>query len=261
MTIYGAVIMDLVSSRSLKKRDEMQQYIFSCIQMLNVQFEKWLEVEAAFTVGDEWQMLVRNPAHAYALVHDFQQMLWDKGLECYAGIGIGGLSTQVYPDISMLDGPCFHAAREAINIAKQTRNRDSCIRSKRNRVCLRIGDGNYAAGQYDDAYAETAVVSEEGTNAKIFRNADVCLEELVNVLIENTEILKHKMTASQKQVYTAYQKLGTVRRVSEAYGGKQGGAIGTISEKLNMAEYQTINKNLDIIQRLLGCIMMGGCDA
>ena len=140
MTVYGAAVLDVVASKSSANRAELQARLNEAIGRFNERFQAILSVPAGITVGDEWEFLTVRPSHAYELVQWFQEALRPQGVELYAGLGIGGLRTPPAADIRQMDGPCFHLARRAVEIAKESGgSRHKRIFSKRNRVYLLRG--------------------------------------------------------------------------------------------------------------------------
>lgn len=264
MKLYGTINMDIVGSRHVKDRQRLQEFLSSCIDTVNKKYPHILVAPITITLGDEWQMVTDRPSESYNLVHEFQQLLWKENIEAYAGIGIGELSTDIYDDIRKMDGPCFHTAREALGVVKnldKLKGRYSI--NKLNRVFLmtsilaeNIGgnvlDFYYSSkGDYAcSAMQEIAAASEDRDKFgyKSVMMDSLLIERTINLLIENNEILKAKMTDKQKKVYISYSKLGSYRKVMEWDGSE---TIGGISQKLNNASYFTIQRNHHMVCLLL----------
>lgn len=235
MSLYGVVIFDLVGSRRSDKRNELQLRLNNNINKFNDRYKEILAAPAAVTLGDEWQVITHMPAKIYDIVETFQHMFWSDDIELYAGMGIGSLSTSLVNDIRNMDGPCFHHARQAVESAKN-------VTSKRNKVYFAVDE----TGR-DSFNLEIAATSEE-LAADINFLHSITLNELVNVIIENNEILKSKMTFNQKQIYLAYLKYGSYRKIVEQTEKK---SISNISKRLNSAEVFTIKRNGEVIESLL----------
>lgn len=116
MGLYGVVVMDIVGSRNIRERGQLQAFLINCIGKMNQKHSLILTTPISITLGDEWQLITHYPAECYNLVHEFQQLLWEFEIDFYAGIGIGRLSTPVFEEVRFMDGPCFNLAREAVNI-------------------------------------------------------------------------------------------------------------------------------------------------
>jgi hypothetical protein len=242
MKIYGVIIMDIVGSKKIVARNQFQKRLNSYIAQMNQKHRNILVAPITITLGDEWQVITRKPSECYNLVHEFQQMLWKDEVELYAGIGLGPLATSEDRDLRKMDGPCFHYARAAVNIAKtgnKAKNRD--IFSKRNRVYVEAPDTSILKQAWD----EVAATSGNGVLVSL---APVTIVALMNIIIENNEILKAKMTPKQRQVYVDYLKHGSYREILRA---RDDGTIGAISQKLNNAEFFTIQRNYEMVKALL----------
>ena len=67
------------------------------------------------------------------------------------------------------------------------------------------------------------------------------------------------MTIKQKRTYMDYIRHGTYRKILQEYGDDTSETISGISQKLNSAEFFTIQRNNKIIKSLLGiyCALRG----
>ncbi|MDF2519926.1 MAG: hypothetical protein K0R84_554 [Clostridia bacterium] len=284
MELYGVVTMDIVGSRSLENRPEVQDRLDSFINEVNKDYSQYLAAPINFTIGDEWQLITSYPDMVYEFIHLFQQELWQMGIKFYAGIGIGSISTNLYDDSRKMDGPCFIAAREAINICKNKprygRER-SYIYSKSNKVFfkhfVKKGYANTVKTNYDEFIiynlldkmnqykfhkqnAEAAITTDinqekEPYESLLFSDDNYqdknlklyALESIINLTIENNEILKSKMTLKQKEIYKQYFNAGSYRKIAE----KKVRSISSISQSLNAAEYYTIQRNHNMVRLLI----------
>ena len=238
MALYGVIILDLVGSKKSSKRNQLQITLNKNIKRFNQSYNDILAAPATITVGDEWQVLTYQPNKVYEMVEAFQRMFWMDGVDLYAGIGIGELSTALSNDIRNIDGPCFHSARAALEAAKKQNH--SWISSKRNRVF-------FAADRHAELFAHEIAATSEGMAAEFYGFANL-LPEVINNIIENNEILKSKMTANQKQIYLHYLQYGSYRKIAEETDKK---SISNISERLNSAEVFTIQRNGYMVEKLL----------
>lgn len=240
MTLYGVVIFDIVDSRKNPARDELQRTLKKNINNFNKTYRDIIPVPAEITLGDEWQVLTNQPFKLYQIVEEFQHIFWPDNISLYAGMGIGLISTTLSQDIRNIDGPCFHHARKAIEIIKDNKNRRDG--SKKNRV-LFSGNGEEIA---DIEYKTTAL--KESMAADNEGSIAILLNELINVIIENNEILKGKMTSNQKEIFLQYLQYGSYRKIVEKTEKK---SISNISVRLNNAAVATIQRNGAVIEKLL----------
>jgi hypothetical protein len=254
--------MDIVNSRRIEHREKVQNKLIEYIDNMNSLYGNILVSPISITLGDEWQLITSKPFECYNLIHEFQRLLWKENIDFYAGIGIGGLNTPVYNDIRKMDGPCFHMSRDAINIAKKhIRTENSYISSKRNKVFFKsykpvelkadsFYEGNVAGGKRMAAADEAAITADAGDGLLPGMAGPFVLDDLINTVIENNEILKSRMTLKQKILYNDYIKAGSYRKIV-AMNGHSGETIGGISQKMNSAEFFTIQKNHRIVSMLL----------
>lgn len=266
MKLYGVANIDIVGSRKIRNREQLQEHINQYIDTVNKKYSGILAAPVTLTLGDEWQIILSKPSEIYNLIHEFQQMLWQDNAEIYAGIGIGGLSTPLSDDVRKMDGECFHQARKSFEIAKSSGTLRSKYRlSKANKVFLlasSLPDNNFGfdmlelyyglGNNYLETAAQEIAVSKESGGANSINSllaGGIILERIINLIIENNEILKSKMTAKQRIIYSLYYKLGSYRRVLQAIEGKD--TISGISDKLNSASYFTIQRNNRMVSLLI----------
>lgn len=112
-----AVIGDLRGSRALADRAAVQQRLESGLVAVNRRLEGELAAAFVVTLGDEFQGLLRRPQTAMAALDALEEELGD--LPVRYALGWGALSTRLRPEAIGMDGPCFHAAREALDAGKR----------------------------------------------------------------------------------------------------------------------------------------------
>lgn len=114
---YWAVIADVVHSRAIVERDRFQKKLESVVTSANEEFAKGLVSRWIVTAGDEFQALYEDPSSLPEIV---EYLLGEVSpVRIRMGIGHGTLATELKPYAIGMDGPCFHAARFALNLAKR----------------------------------------------------------------------------------------------------------------------------------------------
>lgn len=113
--VFAAITCDIMKSRRLAHRQEIQNSVKSAIDAINLSYADAIASPFRITLGDEWQGLIKRPHLSYRIIHSFGRLLGD--IRFYAGIGIGGITTEIAPVLEM-DGPAFHRARSALEKAK-----------------------------------------------------------------------------------------------------------------------------------------------
>ena len=115
---YAALTGDLVDSRSLPNRGSVQRDLRSVLDGLNEALKKQLTAPLRLTAGDEVQGLTRSPEVLVDIMVGIADALFP--VQVAWGMGLGPLSTELVEDVSLIDGPCFHRAREAVQEAKRS---------------------------------------------------------------------------------------------------------------------------------------------
>lgn len=115
---YAAFTGDLVESRKLPNRAQVQKDLRSVLGALNATWENHLTVPLRVTAGDEVQGLTRVPEVVVDVMVGIADALFP--VRVAWGLGLGPLSTDLLEDVSLLDGPCFHRAREAVEEARRS---------------------------------------------------------------------------------------------------------------------------------------------
>jgi hypothetical protein len=116
MRKYVSLIIDIEKSRLYKASDrvELQQYLITCIDKLNILFKKGIVFDVIFSAGDELQGLFADAVTAILYLRMLEMLV--KPVRIRAGIGIGELSVKIEGGLStQQDGPAYHNARKAIN--------------------------------------------------------------------------------------------------------------------------------------------------
>jgi SatD family (SatD) len=120
-TEYVALIADVTASRTLsaRARAALQNDIRAAARALNARYRKHLAARFAVTLGDELQGLFTSAVPVWEVSHDLRARF--PATEWVVACGRGGLTTAIHPGVTApeLDGPCFHAARRALEDAKR----------------------------------------------------------------------------------------------------------------------------------------------
>lgn len=114
---YVAVIGDVVGSREVEDREELQQRLRELMGAVNQRFPETIAARFLLTAGDEFQGLLGGVESAGELCGLLRAEL--DPVEIRLGFGVGGLATALQLEAVGMDGVCFHRAREALNRAKE----------------------------------------------------------------------------------------------------------------------------------------------
>lgn len=120
-TRYVAFIADLAASRALppRVRARLQTRLHDTARDFNARYRRRLAARCAVTLGDELQALLPDAGAVWELSHRLRDRF--PGLDWIVACGRGALTTPLHRGASApeLDGPCFHAARAALEHAKR----------------------------------------------------------------------------------------------------------------------------------------------
>jgi len=115
--LYCAIIGDIIGSRKLVDRHDVQQKFLAMAEKANRLYE--LDIASPFTVtiGDEFQVLLKSLQMTPRVIdHVIREMA---PVQLVFGVGIGEIVTDINPTLAIgMDGPAFHFARAAIEQAK-----------------------------------------------------------------------------------------------------------------------------------------------
>jgi len=110
--VYHALTGDIVASRELEDRAAVQRDLRATLDDLNGELGEALAIPLQLVAGDEVQGLLRDPAAAADVVIGIADRLHPVAIMW--GLGRGPLATDLADDVSLVDGPCLHRAREAL---------------------------------------------------------------------------------------------------------------------------------------------------
>ncbi len=116
-SFYLALIGDLRRSRAMPNRAEIQRRLEAGLERAGAELGPELAARFVVTLGDEFQGLLREPSAGVRALVSLEWALGD--LPVRYALGWGALDTALRPEAIGMDGPCFHAAREALARGKR----------------------------------------------------------------------------------------------------------------------------------------------
>lgn len=180
---YCVITLDLVNSRQLRQRSEVQEELKEVLRTINEKYKDCLQAPFAFTLGDEVQGVLTELSKSYELIREFQRLTANHHF--YGGIGYGDIATRLSERSGEMDGPAFHFARAAIDAAKKDLGR-SRIENHPNRFSLLV---RYAFPVED-------------------------FTQIVNHYLQMLELLKFGLTEKQREVYWLLSDFSTYSEVA-----------------------------------------------
>ena len=121
--IYVAVLADVIGSRALapRQRARLQDHLRTRLRELNRRAAWRPKIAAGFAIaqGDEIQGLLRDASLVWEIAHWLRGVFFE--VDWIVACARGPISTALAPTAVEVDGPCFHAARAALEDAKAHR--------------------------------------------------------------------------------------------------------------------------------------------
>ena len=116
--MYLALIADVIDSKMVQERIDLQKQIEKTLQNMNKLFGDYLASRFTLTLGDEFQALLEVNAPVFQIIDTLRSELNPTQLRF--GIGLGEIVTDIDPLQSVgADGPAYWNARAAINFVHQ----------------------------------------------------------------------------------------------------------------------------------------------
>ena len=116
--MYLALIADVIDSKMVQERFDLQKQLEKTLQTMNELFGEFLASNFTLTLGDEFQALLKVDAPVFQIIDTLRSELTPTQLRF--GIGLGEIVTDIDPLQSIgADGPAYWNARAAINLVHQ----------------------------------------------------------------------------------------------------------------------------------------------
>ena len=116
--MYLALIADVIDSKMVQERFDLQKQLEKTLQKMNELFGDYLASRFTLTLGDEFQALLKVDAPIFQIIDTLRSELIPTQLRF--GIGLGEIVTAIDPLQSVgADGPAYWNARAAINFVHQ----------------------------------------------------------------------------------------------------------------------------------------------
>ena len=110
---YYAIIGDIKESKKIENRYEVQEKLKDILDNVNRFYTDEIAAKFLITLGDEFQGLLKNPAHILDIIKYIQREMYP--IKLRIGIGIGEMSTKINNNFAIgADGPAFYAARKMV---------------------------------------------------------------------------------------------------------------------------------------------------
>ena len=118
--LYFIVTCDLIRSKKVSERSQVQRGLKKAVNIVNEQYSKELLCPFITVWGDSFQGALKSLKGFYDILEAFEELI---SVEFRCGIGIGEITTEVSSNTLDMDGPAFHHSRAALEIAAKDQRR------------------------------------------------------------------------------------------------------------------------------------------
>lgn len=211
--MYIALIGDIIGSRKISDRKMVQDVLKILLGRINREYQNSIASDFMITLGDEFQGLLRNPYSLVDIIEDLKRAMHPVRIRFAAGIG--EVSTGLQAAASMMDGPAFHTARQAIDDIKKS----------------------------EKSYQSRAVRTVIATGGRL-PGFD---ERLANALLSACARIESRWTRSQREKIYALSSGITQREAAKILGISQ----PSVQKALEQSGYYTYREAMEDLNRSL----------
>lgn len=217
---YVAVIGDIVCSRTLRDRGEVQQKLWGVLQAVNERYEEDIASDFMITLGDEFQGLLKRGAITMDIVEEIEDRMYPVSIRF--AIGVGEITTDIDRRLPLgADGPAYHNARRVMNELKSAEKKPK------------------SPGAYK-------MMASQGDNG----GTDL----LLNSILMLCSVIKRDWSPRQREIISAYRACGDQSRAADSLGITQ----SSVHKGLTNANYYSYQSALDTMAKAFSEI--GGDD-
>lgn len=114
MTSYIALIGDIIQSKQVVDRSQLQESINNAFKTIHEWYPDLIQSKFTLTLGDEFQALLTPSERVFQMLDHLEMLI---PVSFRFGLGCGTLTTDFNKEVSIgADGPAYWYAREAIDI-------------------------------------------------------------------------------------------------------------------------------------------------
>lgn len=128
MKVYCVIIGDIVNSREILNRNEVQIKFKTILHNINSNYSDYIVSNFSITLGDEFQGVLNRISCFYDIVETIKIEMYP--IKFRFGVGVGDINT----DIERLspfgaDGPAYYKSRDLLNHMKEQKNKKMASKS------------------------------------------------------------------------------------------------------------------------------------
>jgi len=212
--MYCAIIGDIVESKKITKREEIQKKLAKKLIQINKEIPN-IASNFSITLGDEFQGLLHSCDNVIKIVNAVKLEMYP--VKIRFGIGLGEMSTSINKKLPLgSDGKAYHNARSAIEKIKKIEN------------------------QYEPPFVNVMVKTQNGTSLR-GKHIDV---NMLNVNFSACSFIEKSWTLKQIEVLKLKEKNLTQRQIAEKLNITQ----SNVQRRIEASGYYTYNYCLNNIQ-------------
>lgn len=211
---YIAVIGDIIKSRKIANRNEIQAKLKKTLQKINQKYNDDIASNFMITIGDEFQGLLKNGKNLIKIISEIEIAMLP--IQIRFGIGIGKIDTEINKDMPLgADGPAYHNARQMI---EELKSRDKKYETNHSNIMI-CSQGNHAQ-----------------------------TDTLLNTILSLCSAIKSKWTPRQIEIISCYIDSDKNQyKAAENLGIRQ----SSVNKSLNNSNFYTYEKAMDTVSSVL----------
>lgn len=211
---YTVIIGDLIASKKIKNRQEVQEKFQETLLRINRDYQSSIASKFTISLGDEFQALLMDKKSVIQIILAIEAAMYP--VQVRFGIGIGQINTEIdYENSVLIDGPAYHRARAMMLELEKTEQ------------------------QYEQREANILISSAEQLTRE---------DRLLNASLSLATVIKNQWTTRQAEIIQAY-RLNNQNQYKTAE--KLGIGQSSVSKALKAANFISYQSALNEIEFFL----------
>ena len=212
--IYVAIIGDIIDSKKINNRNEVQQKLKRVLLEINQSYDEIIAANFMISLGDEFQGLICKQEKVFDIINDIEMNMFP--VKIRFGIGVGKIDTDIFKNNTLeIAGPAYYNARKSISILNERKKSYEKI--------------------------ATNIIIDSGDKLRT-------QDELINSILSLIYISKSKWKQNSINVIKSYLKNNCNQyAVAKDLGVQQ----PAISKTLNNSNFYTINHSYNVLKNTM----------
>lgn len=212
--IYVAIIGDIIDSKKINNRNEVQQKLKQILNEINQLYDPIISANFMISLGDEFQGLLNTQEDTFEIINYIEMNMFPTKIRF--GIGVGTIDTDINKNNSLeIAGPAYYNSRKCITVLNEHKR------------------------SYEKIITNTLIYSGKKLETE---------DNLINSILSLITISKSKWKEKTIRIIKSYINNGYNQyNVANELGVQQ----PTISKTLNNSNYYTINNSYKILRNTM----------